>query len=147
MEINVWQHLFRPMACPARFWRAFSPRMFLAGDGGGLIFLLKPRMHPQEFLALVHHAHETAAAGVFGFQDGRNSWDATHQPLPLNSRLLAPRTWRGGIWGCFACHAFWQEGGGRGLILLLKHRMHPQKFLAFCSSGALEAVVFCIRSR
>jgi hypothetical protein len=26
-------------------------------------------MHPQEFLAFVHHADETAEAGVFFFQD------------------------------------------------------------------------------
>ena len=27
-------------------------------------------MHPQEFLAFVHHADETAEAGIFGFEQG-----------------------------------------------------------------------------
>lgn len=27
-------------------------------------------MHPQELLALVHYSHETAVAGIFGFEQG-----------------------------------------------------------------------------
>jgi hypothetical protein len=35
-----------------------------------LVFLLELRMHPQEFLALVHHADEAAGKGSGGLRQG-----------------------------------------------------------------------------
>jgi hypothetical protein len=35
-----------------------------------LILTRKSLMHPEELLALIHHADQTAEAGIFGFEQG-----------------------------------------------------------------------------
>ena len=48
-----------------------------------LIFACEPFMHPQEFLAFVHHADETAEAWVFGFEQGVEFAFASSSVLPV----------------------------------------------------------------
>ena len=50
----------------------------------GLIFLLELRMHPQEFLTLVHHPHEAAETGILLFQQAVEF--AQGRPYPRSMR-------------------------------------------------------------
>ena len=67
-DMKTWQVLSAPSLTESRGRWGFEMRMDSRKPVRfGLILSRESFMHPQEFLAFVHHADETAEAGVFGF--------------------------------------------------------------------------------
>jgi len=100
-------------------------------------------MHPQEFLAIVHHADETIGQAPttplrYGYATQSPKFDVSNAESAYRIPIVAlgdrphpasPKYGRSSvrIWGRWP--ALQGRAGGGGSILLLKLRMHPQEFL------------------